>query len=329
VPTDITENGVLEIWQDSLQNRTDLRTEEDESVRIIYPGRRNDDRGADFKDAVIEAGRKRLKGDIEIHVKASNWRAHGHHRDPIYNRVILHVVYRNDSEKPVVLQNGARAPTLALQGYIKPTNHNALTPAIPCRYIFYRANTNFIGKILDEAGEGRFLAQAAYFEKTIARVGAGQALYQGIMTALGYSKNKQPMEELAGRMALKKLENAPDEMPRNAYLARCQALLIGAAGMLPSQRGAGYTTEEYIDNWEAKLENIWANCREQAHMSAADWRFFKVRPGNHPVRRLAAMSYLLLHYREKGLLAGLEEKLQAAGNDSRSHFFRTGNTGRP
>jgi hypothetical protein len=320
VPTAITEKGVLEIWQDSLQNRTDLLTEDNESVRIVYPGRRNDDRGADFKDAVIATGRKQLKGDIEIHVKASNWWAHGHHRDPAYNRVILHVVYQNDCEKAIVLQNGSSAPTLALHAYIKTDSRPAL-PAIPCRNDFYRGNMSFIGRILDEAGEQRFLARAAYFKEAITQVGAGQALYRGIMTALGYSKNKQPMEELAGRMPLKKLATASDEMPDNQYLARCQALLTGMAGLLPSQRGGGYPNKEYLEDWEAKLENLWANSRERAYMSAADWRFFKVRPGNHPVRRLAAMSYLLLRYREKGLLDGLEEKLQEAVEDSGSCFL--------
>ena len=122
-------------------------------------------------------------------------------------------------------------------------------------------------------------------------------------------------------MPLKKLETTPDEMPDNEYLARCQALLIGMSGLLPSQRGGGYPAGEHIDDWEVKLENIWANSDERATMSAADWCFFKVRPGNHPVRRLAAMSYLLLRYRGKGLLAGLEEKLKEAADDNGSPFL--------
>ena len=46
-------------------------------------------------------------------------------------------------------------------------------------------------------------------------------------------------------------------------------------------------------------------------MSASDWHFFKVRPANHPIRRLAAMSHLLLRYRKSGLLAGLEAIFKA------------------
>ncbi len=69
-----------------------MTTEDGEPVRVIYPGRINHNRGADLLDAVITTGRDVRKGDIEIHVKSSSWQAHRHHRDPAYNRVILHVV---------------------------------------------------------------------------------------------------------------------------------------------------------------------------------------------------------------------------------------------
>ena len=76
----------------SLLSGAKLTTKNGKPLKIIYPGRINDDRGADFRDAVIATGRRLIKGDIEIHVKDSDWRAHRHHRNPIYNRVILHVV---------------------------------------------------------------------------------------------------------------------------------------------------------------------------------------------------------------------------------------------
>ena len=169
--------------------------------------------------------------------------------------------------------------------------------------------------MLEEAGEQRFLAKADLFQGLPSAEEAGQALYRGIMTALGYSKNKGPMAELADRLPLKKLEQAASgEITDSEYLCRCQALLTGTAGLLPSQRGM----EQITAGWEEKLEKYWAASGERAQMSPADWRFFKVRPGNQPVRRLAAMSYLLLRYKEKGLLAGLEEKLAGTtdGNNS-------------
>ena len=312
MPVAITEKQVLKIWEDSLQGRQDLQTEDNKPVRVVYPGRRNDGRGADLKDAVIAAGQQHLKGDIEVHVKSSSWWSHHHHLDPAYNRVVLHVVYHNDRGNEIELQNGASAPTLALDSYIRVNKNPTPCLMIPCRNIFYRGNIESLGRILDGTGEQRFLARAATFQTELSAGEAGQLLYREIMTALGYSKNKQPMAKLAGRLPLRKLVVASSEIPDNDYLARCQALLIGAAGLLPSQRGGIFPACAQMDDWEARLENLWANSGERAGMSAADWCFFKVRPGNHPVRRLSAMSYLLLRNRQKGLLSGLQEALREA-----------------
>ncbi|MFC1903726.1 DUF2851 family protein [Chloroflexota bacterium] len=88
----LPESLVVKIWQNQLLDTTDLLTEEGEPIKIIYPGRINDDQGADLLDAVITTKKGLRKGDIEAHVKSSNWRVHRHHQDPTYNRVILHVV---------------------------------------------------------------------------------------------------------------------------------------------------------------------------------------------------------------------------------------------
>ena len=91
VADSIKESQVVKVWQ-QLTNAKQLVAEGGEALTIIYPGRINDDRGADFRDAVITINKEIVKGDIEVHVKSSDWRAHRHHCDPAYNRVILHVV---------------------------------------------------------------------------------------------------------------------------------------------------------------------------------------------------------------------------------------------
>ena len=87
-------------------------------MKIIYPGRINDDRGADLRDAVIATRQGLIKGDVEIHVKSSGWRAHRHYQDPRYNRVILHVVFWCDTRAVTNLQNGEKVLTLALHKYV-------------------------------------------------------------------------------------------------------------------------------------------------------------------------------------------------------------------
>ena len=88
----VSERQIIKIWQHQLLDGTKLTTEGGEPIKIIYPGRVNDDKGPDFRDAVIDTSGELIKGDIEIHIKSSGWRNHRHHYDLAYNGVILHVV---------------------------------------------------------------------------------------------------------------------------------------------------------------------------------------------------------------------------------------------
>jgi hypothetical protein len=318
------ESRVVKIWQDCLPGRADLVTEDDGPIEIVYPGRLNDDHGADLKDAVIATGRGLRKGDIEIHVKSSSWWGHRHHQDPLYNRVILHVVYWHDVSTTVVLQNGQQVPTLALQRYFEDLVGRNVEPVypltrrpMPCRDAVNRRDHGFFGSILDAAGDRRFFARVAGFQEALTQTGASQVLYRGIMEALGYSKNKVPMIELAGRMPLSRLEAAaPGETPDDECLARYQSLLMGTAGLLPSQRIGRRRAGDTAESWVIRLEKAWAAFGQTAAMSEGDWYSFKVRPGNVPRRRIAAMSYLLLRYRDEGLLAGLIHEMAKASSET-------------
>jgi hypothetical protein len=310
------ESRVVTIWQNRLPGRTDLVTEEGEPIKIIYPGRINDDRGADLHDAVIATRQGLRRGDIEVHVKSSSWWSHRHHLDPSYNRVILHVVFWCDTKEAATLQNGQKVPTLALHRYIEnqadqPTGsaYPSSSWPLPCRKAIYCWDTGVVGELLDTAGEERFLVKAADFQ-ALAQIEASQSLYQGIMGALGYTKNKYPLVELAHRMPLKRLESVMSGKTSDTEcLARQQALLLGTAGLLPSQRYHRYGTGKSDDEWLDKLEKVWASFRQTETMSEDDWHLFKVRPSNFPTRRIAAMSYLLLRYREKGIREELVNKL--------------------
>ena len=107
------ESLIVKIWQHLLSIGTELTTERGKPLKIIYPGRINDDRGADFRDAVLATNRGLIKGDIEVHVKSSDWQAHRHHQDPAYNRVILHVVMWHNTKTATNLQNGKESHILA------------------------------------------------------------------------------------------------------------------------------------------------------------------------------------------------------------------------
>jgi hypothetical protein len=116
------------------------------------------------------------------------------------------------------------------------------------------------------------------------------------MRALGYAKNTKPFVELADRMPLASIE------PKEGLAAK-QALLLGTAGLLPSQRQQIEPTKE---REVQELEQIWhsMHCSVET-MKESDWNLSHIYPNNSPVRRIIAQSYLLERYDRGKLLAGI------------------------
>ncbi|MGH2515526.1 MAG: DUF2851 family protein, partial [Ktedonobacterales bacterium] len=81
-------------WEAGAWRGATVATERGESYQILYEGRRGGPSGPDFRDAILVcADGSRVLGDVELHLRASGWRAHGHERDPRYNQVVLHIVF--------------------------------------------------------------------------------------------------------------------------------------------------------------------------------------------------------------------------------------------
>jgi len=272
----------------------EIATEEGRRLKVVYPGRANSDVGPDFRNAVIAMNASELvKGDVEIHIRSSDWYSHGHHYDPEYAHVILHVVLWRDCKSPTLVQNGRLIPTAYL-----PEANLIPTRQLPCFQTMTHKDSETLRKLLDTAGENRFEQKIAFFRASLGREEAGQVLYRGMMRALGYSRNMKPFEELANRVPIKFLE---DMEPRES-LSLKQALLLGTAGLLRSQ----WLRREFSVESEIKeLEHIWRSLARREPMSAEDWHLSHVYPNNSPVRRILAQSCLLQRYGESGLLMGI------------------------
>ncbi len=292
------------IWQ-QLVGRNLISTEY-ELVNVIYPGRFNSDNGPDFRDAVIVNKSQVVKGDVEVHVKTSDWYNHGHNTDVNYNNVILHVVLWHDCNSGTVLQNGNEIPVICLavalrqQAYLMPYR-------LSCFRILDHLDRYTVEKVLSNAGEQRFKQKTAHFRAEIKRKDMGQVLFRGIMRALGYAKNTQPFEDLAGRVPLNYIESRKG-------LALKQALLLGTAGLLPSQRcQRGSAARKEIK----ELDRLWRTANRKIEtMKEGDWSLSHVYPNNSPVRRIVALSYLLERYSGEKLLAGI---LQLVKKSPRYH----------
>ena len=81
------------IWQFQYFNQGGLKTTSGEELQIIYPGTYNTNQGPDFTGAKIKIGNTMWAGNVELHVRASDWNRHNHQLDKNYNNVILHVVW--------------------------------------------------------------------------------------------------------------------------------------------------------------------------------------------------------------------------------------------
>ena len=290
----LSENQVALIWQQLIGR--EMVSVGDERIKIIYPGRINGDSGPDFRDAVIINGADFMQGDVEIHVNCNDWYNHGHHHDAEYNNVILHVVVWHDSDQATLLQNGKSIPMLCLPKALQ--NQAYLLPyyQLPCFQIQEHIDRQTLGKLLANAGEDRFKQKAVLFQTELEWEEAKQVFWRGMMRALGYAKNANPFEELARKMPLSFIESRND-------LALKQALLLGTAGLLPSQRMQGISIKGMGIQ---ELEQIWQSEGEEARtMKKCDWHLTHVYPNNSPVRRIIAQSHLLQRYCKSELFAGI------------------------
>ena len=95
--TSLDERQLSLLWRGQRFPAAALVTRAGVPVQVIFQGRAGRGPGPDFRGALI-AGPSGLplRGDVELHVRASSFRAHGHDRDPAYANIILHVVFDDD-----------------------------------------------------------------------------------------------------------------------------------------------------------------------------------------------------------------------------------------
>ena len=301
----ISECDVVNLWRHLIRSGAVLTTVHGESVKVVYPGRLNNGHGADFRDAVVVIDGLMCHGDIEVHICSSDWQVHCHHRDTAYDRVVLHVVMRDSRRCVTRLSSGGIVPVVTLDRY-SGVSSSITGESVACSGIALVNTSNRLGELLDSAGTARFLDRAGEYCHDLEKMEPGQVIYRGVMGALGYAHNKLPFLELAERVPLHELEaiaycSGSDE----ECLMRVQSRLIGTAGLLPSQRWRDKRRDRLDDDCVEWLEELWNTFGGVEVMSPGEWHLFRVRPNNSPVRRLAAMSYLVCRYRGNGLLHGL------------------------
>ena len=289
-PIRLTESDLMQLWRGQRFPEGALVTRAGVPVRVVAPGRSGRGPGPDFRNAAITGPSGAvLRGDIELHVRTSLFRAHGHAVDPAYGNVVLHVVFEDDEGEDTLLPGGKTAPVVALAPWVarradelRRWLDRPLLWVEPCHDSIARLGPDAVGEILDREGDRRFDDKVRRWRSALEADGVEQALYMGLLRALGYGGNSGSMEALAAALPWSMLAGLSA-----ADAGRVTALLLGVAGLLPEQRGHAGPVSPLV----AEMSRAFA----ESGLAAAGlpWKLWGVRPENHPVRRIAAAAHLL------------------------------------
>lgn len=293
----IDEEVVIRIWESRLFD--ELRTTDGRPVAVLSPGERRRG-GPDFADAHILIGAEAVRGDVEVHINASDWYSHEHHLDPLYNNVVLHVVMWDDGVSLLTRkENGGRVPTVELHDKLKRPLEEILretrSPAAkPCAKAVERPER--VLRLLDQLGWERLLEKVDLMDEMAERVGFERSFFRRLMDGLGYSANRGPFSELAEMVD-------PEEL-MGRELREVEAALFWRSGLLPDP--VGQTDEETREYVTELLEAVGAMGLSDERMEREEWRFAGIRPLNSPARRIAAAAAILSRSRESLFLPFLD-----------------------
>ena len=298
------------VWQYRLLTPDDMVTVDGRRVCVIDPGRYNTGAGPDFFNAKVRIGDRLWAGDVEMHVRASDWHRHGHDGDRAYDSVVLHVVDADDT--PIYRANGEVIAQMRMQCSPHFHEHYAqLTgradSGLPCVAELSAMSPLHVTSWLTSLAYERMYAKSdALLELLEAYTGDWQqAVYVLLARGLGFSINAEPMQRLARAVPLAFLRRHSDS------LISIESLLFGQAGLLPDEGRA--------DAYGCALRREYEFYRHKFSLKPLEspgWRL-KVRPTNTPVRRVAALASML----EGGfsLVSGI---LDAQSPDDAIELFR-------
>jgi hypothetical protein len=141
-----------------------------------------------------------------------------------------------------------------------------------------------------------------------------QLLYEGLMEGLGYSKNREPFVRLCRSVTLREFRRHHIEDNDVAI----QALLLGAAGLLPRVKGVHDAESRAFvrtlaREWKARKKEY-----RSAVLHLGHWQFFPTRPSNFPTLRIAAATVLVQKILREDLFRVIIEILKTTDGGMRA-----------
>ena len=277
-----------------------LQTTTGEPVEVIDAGLPNTNAGPDFFNAKLKIGGTLWVGNIEVHTLASDWMRHGHDKDAAYDNVILHVAETVDCE--VFRANGVPVPQLQLpcpdpvrQRYDE-LSHAEIYP--PCYSILSSLPKLTVHSWLSALQVERFEQKARVIATRLERCNNHweDVFFITLARNFGFGLNGDAFEAWASRLPFRAIDKHRDD------LFQVEAFFLGQAGLLDEELP---DADGYYLKLQKEFRYLQHKFELSVPMTATQWRFLRLRPGNFPHVRLAQLANL--YYKERSLFSRIME----------------------
>ncbi|SFZ92677.1 Protein of unknown function [Flaviramulus basaltis] len=275
------------IWEHKKFQINNLNTTNNETISISHVGQHNLNSGPDFFNAQLKISEQLWAGNVEIHVKSSDWFLHNHEQDKAYDNVILHVVWEHDTE--VFTKNNTPIPTLQIKDFTDVSILNNYERLFSKQNKWINCENDFA--MVDEFLLNNWL-ERLYFERL-------EQKFQLIETLLKESKNDWEavlFKMLAKNFGLKVNGESFFSLARSIDFSiirktqsnqqTLEALLFGQSGLLEQDIEEAYYLSLVKDyqflKQKFKLENN----------QVLPLQFFRLRPPNFPTIRISQLASL-------------------------------------
>ena len=288
----MTEAFLHHLWKflkfEEATSAVGLFTTSGESLQILKPGVHNQLAGPDFFNAQIRINGQLWAGNVEIHLKSSDWYVHNHETDASYANVILHIVWEDDCE--IFDKSNQPIPTLELKNRVNPlilSTYENLLGRKQSRFVNCEIDFGLIPEAVLEPWLERIYIER--LERKVSEVemqldilnGDWEAvLFLSLARSFGTQINAASFEELAKSISftvIRKLSGSPGLL---------EAVLLGVAGLLPIE-----TIETLPLKWKQDFEFAKAKFNIPEGINH-QMQFFKLRPPNFPTIRISQLANL-------------------------------------
>lgn len=275
------------VWQHRIFPTASLYTSTGKEVEVIDPGLHNADAGPDFFNAKIRIDGLLWVGNVEIHLKSSDWYKHHHERNGSYNNVILHVVKKIDCEvetssKRALPQVELRIPQEIESHYQELMAENNYPP---CYRVIAQIPIFHIHHWINNLALERLEMKTERIEKHL-QATAGDwewAFFITVARAFGFGKNTDALECWCRTMHPRQIGKHRD----NAL--QMEALFLGQAGLLEKSTVASEQRDSHFEELQREY-NFLKQKFDFQHLDPKIWKFLRLRPQNFPHVRLAQLA---------------------------------------